>query len=257
MKTIPGSQNNDQLKSQPALAERVWVEGAHQVEVHQHLHAQLIHCTVGTLIVETIGQAYLVTTQTALWIPPETAHAVFANDSVHYCSVFVSKEVAEKVSNHVQIISMQPLLKQLALTVAEFNNMVEKESPESRVLDVLVDQLHEINECELVLPLPTDRRMTSVIRSMIANPSLENDAEKVAEQANMSKRTLERLYKKETGFSFKQWQQRLLIIKAIELLNNDIAVQNIASELGYQSTSSFIAMFKRVLGQTPTQYLKS
>lgn len=257
IKTVSGSQNINLLKDQPALAETVLVEGAHQVMTHQHPHAQLIHCTVGVLIVELEGQAYLVTTKTALWIPPETKHAVFANDSAHYCSVFVSKEMASRISDHVQTIAMKPLLKQLALTAAEFTDMIEKDSSESRVLDVLIDQLQEIRACELVLPLPVDKRMTLALRSLIANPSLEIDAEKIAEQANMSKRTMERIFKKETGFSFKRWQQRLLIIKAIELLNNDISVQTIAMELGYQSSSSFIAMFKRILNKTPTQYTKS
>ena len=49
-------------------------------------------------------------------------------------------------------------------------------------------------------------------------------------------------------------QQRRLLA-SLEMLAGGRAVTAVAMDLGYDSPSAFIAMFKRVLGKSPTAYL--
>jgi AraC-like DNA-binding protein len=54
---------------------------------------------------------------------------------------------------------------------------------------------------------------------------------------------------------FSRWKQKLRILKSLELLNSNAQLVNIAFELGYESTSSFITSFKKQLGCSPKKYL--
>ncbi|MEC7536809.1 MAG: helix-turn-helix domain-containing protein, partial [Pseudomonadota bacterium] len=51
------------------------------------------------------------------------------------------------------------------------------------------------------------------------------------------------------------WRQQLRLQKALELLAEGRPVTSVAIDLGYESPSAFIAMFRRTLGAPPTQYL--
>ena len=73
----------------------------------------------------------------------------------------------------------------------------------------------------------------------------------------MSERNLARLVVKETGLSFRRWRHQMLLILSLRLLISGESVQNVAQALGYDSTTAFITMFKKGLGQTPGRYLAS
>jgi len=72
--------------------------------------------------------------------------------------------------------------------------------------------------------------------------------------AGASSRTLARLFLAETGLTFRQWQQQARLLESLVRLADGQAVTTVAMEVGYDSTSAFIAMFRRVLGTTPKKY---
>ena len=67
-------------------------------------------------------------------------------------------------------------------------------------------------------------------------------------------RTLARHFRLETGMSFVQWRQQIRILEALRRLGMKEPVTTVAIELGYDSPSAFISMFKKALGKTPGQY---
>ena len=69
-----------------------------------------------------------------------------------------------------------------------------------------------------------------------------------------SSRTLIRLFKKETGLSYRGWIQQMHIVLALSQLAQGQAISHIATLLGYTSTSAFSAMFKRHLGYSPQKF---
>ena len=73
----------------------------------------------------------------------------------------------------------------------------------------------------------------------------------------MSERTLSRLFKKETGMTYSQWKNRLYLMLSFRALLEGTSVTNIAYDLGYESSSSFIYQFKKTLGVTPKVFLKN
>jgi AraC-like DNA-binding protein len=67
-------------------------------------------------------------------------------------------------------------------------------------------------------------------------------------------RTLARRFKVETGMTFGQWRQQMRILEALKRLARNEPVTTVAIELGYESPSAFISMFKKSLGTTPGRY---
>ncbi len=54
--------------------------------------------------------------------------------------------------------------------------------------------------------------------------------------------------------TFGRWRQQLRLLQAMQLLAAGRPVTAVALEVGYDSPSAFIAMFKRTLGTTPHRY---
>ncbi|HET6629440.1 MAG TPA: helix-turn-helix domain-containing protein, partial [Woeseiaceae bacterium] len=67
---------------------------------------------------------------------------------------------------------------------------------------------------------------------------------------------LARLFVSETGLTFAEWRRQVRLLEAIDRLGKGQAVTRVALDLGYESPSAFIAMFRRSLGAPPGKYFK-
>ncbi len=54
--------------------------------------------------------------------------------------------------------------------------------------------------------------------------------------------------------TFGAWRHQVRLLKALEMLAGGHGVTAVALDLGYQSPSAFIAMFRRALGVSPGRY---
>lgn len=54
--------------------------------------------------------------------------------------------------------------------------------------------------------------------------------------------------------TFGRWRQHARLVHALCLLAEDEPVTSVALRSGYDSTSAFITMFRRAMGETPGQY---
>nr|WP_256352227.1 AraC family transcriptional regulator [Pseudomonas gingeri] len=79
--------------------------------------------------------------------------------------------------------------------------------------------------------------------------------EQWSEVVGASTRTLIRLFIKETGITYRQWVQQVRLAQALTMLEAGEPINRIADSLGFASPSAFSAMFKRILGESPRDYL--
>jgi AraC-like DNA-binding protein len=78
---------------------------------------------------------------------------------------------------------------------------------------------------------------------------------RVAKAVNTSTFYFCKMFKKATGINFTDYLSRVRIEKAKNLLlNPNLRVSEIAFEVGFQSLTHFNRVFKKILGQSPTQY---
>ena len=59
----------------------------------------------------------------------------------------------------------------------------------------------------------------------------------------------------EIGMSFGHWRRQLHVILALRRLSAGETVQTVAVDLGYESASSFVTMFRKMVGKPPIRYL--
>jgi len=78
---------------------------------------------------------------------------------------------------------------------------------------------------------------------------------KVAKAVNTSSFYFCKLFKKATGLNFTDYVSRVRIEKAKNLLlNPNLRISEIAFEVGFQSLTHFNRVFKKIIGQAPTEY---
>jgi YesN/AraC family two-component response regulator len=77
----------------------------------------------------------------------------------------------------------------------------------------------------------------------------------VARAVNTSTFYFCKMFKKATGINFTDYLSRVRIEKSKNLLlNPNLRVSEIAYEVGFQSLTHFNRVFKKILGQSPTEY---
>ncbi len=94
-------------------------------------------------------------------------------------------------------------------------------------------------------------------RFLLSSPRSNRTLEEWGVIVGATARTLARRFRLETGMSFGQWRQQVRILAALRMLGVKKPVTTVAFELGYDSPSGFIAMFKKTLGCTPGRYFSS
>lgn len=128
---------------------------------------------------------------------------------------------------------------------------------EKHLLQVLLDELHAAEVTPLSrLPEASDPRLQRVVHALRARPDDARGLGGWADVAAASPRTLARLFQRELGMSFGTFRSELRLRASLERLAAGESVTTVALSLGYESTSAFIAMFRRHLGQTPTSYFR-
>ena len=152
-------------------------------------------------------------------------------------------------------MSVTPLLRELLTRAAHLPYFYEEGSANTRLVAVLLDELAAARVENLHLPMPIDPRLRSIADAMIASPANRGTLEIWARHAGLSERTLLRLIKRETGMSFGRWRQQLGVVLAVKWLAGGASIQQVTSDLGYESVPSFVTMFRKALGTSPGRYM--
>lgn len=242
---------------QPVVTYRRDLAEGETLPLHRHRRAQLVYASSGVMTVTTRAAAYVVPPQRAVWMPGGVEHRIDARSAVAMRTVYVEPGATADLPTEVCVLQVTPLLRELVVTAVAAGSSYEPNSPQARMMSVILDQIGTQSVASLSLPMPTDLRLLRIAHSLIANPADSRDLGEWAREVGASKRTLSRLFTAQTRMSFRSWRQQRRLLRALELLAAGDSVTAIALELGYDSTSAFIAMFRRCLGTTPARYLNT
>lgn len=222
---------------------------------HRHRRAQLVYASSGVMMVTTTSAAYVVPPERAVWMPAGVMHRIDARSDVAMRSLYIEISEVMDLPTEVCVLQVAPLLRELVVAAVAAGTKYEPDSPQSRLMAVILDQIRVQPVASLALPMPKDPRLRSIAQFLIANPADQRGLEEWAKEVGASKRTISRLFPAQTGMSFRSWRQQRRLFRALELLASGYNVTAAALELGYENTSSFISMFRRCLGTTPARYL--
>ena len=240
----------------PVIPFAMEVRNAGCAAAHSHPRGQLIYASSGVMRVICESDIWVVPPSQAVWVPSWTEHEVYFPGDVSIRNLFVDPSAMNGLPEQCTVIKVSPLLRELILKAVAMGDDYTPDSPGFRLMLVIIDELCRADPTPLHLPMARDERLMTVIEALLENPG---DGRKLAEWANVagaSSRTLARLFVSETGLTFGAWRKRLILQEAIDRLGNGENVTKMAFDLGYESLSAFIEMFRRSLGISPGQYLK-
>jgi AraC-like DNA-binding protein len=223
---------------------------------HHHQWDQFTYATHGVMTVKTESGTWVIPPHRAVWVPAGIQHLEVMSGPVAARSLFFVPGLAKSLPRECTAANVSPLLRELILATIRLGFLDAKIPAHSRMIAILLDQFETLAEAPLQLKTPSDSRALRVASFLETAPDSTESLKILARRAGASKRTIERLFRTETGVSFQQWRQRLRAIHSLRLLASGESVTGVALAVGYSSTSAFIAMFRRELGSTPRRIWK-
>ncbi|WP_259783227.1 AraC family transcriptional regulator [Aestuariispira ectoiniformans] len=225
-----------------------------RITAHAHDWGQLLYAAEGVMAVYTGQGNWVVPPERAVWIPPRTDHGLYAPHGVKFRSLHVGLEFCRLMANHCYVMAVSSVMREMLVRSADLPKDYDEDGPDGRFMRVIIDQMVAAKPVPLHLPMPGDLRLVQITEALVADPSDSRGLEDFARDVGASSRTLARLFDRELGMTFRQWRQQRRLMASLEMLAAGEAVTSVALDLGYDSPSAFIAMFKRTLGVTPTAY---
>ena len=222
---------------------------------HHHQKAQLLFTVRGVINCEVDDAVWIVPPQCAVWIPAGLPHAVFGSGEVECISLFIEPPEASNLPRECCTITVSSLLRHLLMRATEFPEHYDIDGPDGGIVSVIFDQLVAAPVEDLRLPIPSDPRLKKLTDLLIAAPADHASVAQWASRVALSERSLSRLLSEQVGMSFGRWRRQLHIVLALRHLSTGQTVQTVAMDLGYESASSFVTMFRKMVGKPPSRYM--
>ncbi|WP_256077577.1 helix-turn-helix domain-containing protein [Massilia sp. YIM B04103] len=229
-------------------------------EVHSHPQGQLYLAVQGLIVVESTGMRCMMPPGRMGWIPPYAPHGAVVHgspnsDLVGY-NIFLAPELCGKLPELPVVLRPSPLAHALIERMVSWPDGVPPDDSGYRILDVLIDEIQRAEADPLRLTMPSHPRLQQMAAAIAEHPADETDLDSWAERLGLSRRSITRHFRAETGMSVVEWRQTARLQKGAEMLNAGESVTAVALTLGYDSVSSFIALFRRMLGVTPARFAR-
>jgi AraC-like DNA-binding protein len=226
----------------------------HVIPEHSHPEDQLVYACRGIMTVCTREGTWVVPTQRAVWIPARTAHGITMSGAVSMRTLYLKARLVRRLPRTCCVVNVSSLLQELILHACGYAKLSRRSKIHRHLIDVIVDQLEIVKAVPLQLPSLSDPRAVRVADILLRDPSDPRSLVEICKKAGASKRTIERLFQQETHLSLGKWRQQLRLMRSLQLLAAGEKITHAALEAGYSTPSSFIAMFRQVLGVSPGRY---
>ncbi len=250
-----------------------------QIQLHSHSFYELIYCR------NTCGAEYLIGSERyrlmrgdLVFVPPGVSHRPLLPENIsepykRYV-LWMSQEFVEnyaKLSSDFSTNKQQharmfrtrgtPWNERLAelFRLGVMEEEEKKEGWEAAVIGNTINLLTQIkratkesnsNTFEAEKPELLDKIM-AFVESNFKEEIVIND---VAKTFYVSESTISHLFKQKMGISFYRFVTQRRLIAAKELIESDLALEDVATQVGFSEYSGFYRAFKKEYGISPRQY---
>jgi AraC-like DNA-binding protein len=243
----------------PSLVTALAYDLGHGRIIPEHLHPkdQLVYACQGVMTVRTSAGTWVVPAHRAVWIPARIPHSILMSGAVSMRTIYLRARLARQLPRECSVVNVSPLLHHLLVHLCTIGKLNRRSKTQAHLIDVLIDQLESVKAVPLQLPTPSDARAARVAATLQENLNGAGSLAWACKQAGASKRTIERLFQRETGMSLGKWREQLRLMRSLQLLAAGEKISHAAQEAGYSTPSAFIAMFRKALGTTPRKYFEN
>lgn len=238
----------------PANAFRL---GTREYGWHQHVRGQLFCVETGLIQVDTAQGSWLLPPYRAGWIPPGVPHEVRVSGALSGWTLLMAPSFCSDLPAAPCVVAISEVLRALAQRTTQWDKHAVFTPDQERMAAVIRDEILRAPHESLHVPMPTDPRLLRLARAILQDPGSPRTLDEWATFGAMSPRTLRRLMQAETGLSFGQWRQQVKLMQGLDMLARSFPVAAISDALGYATPSNFIAMFRKVFGDSPAHYFSA
>ncbi|MEW6343327.1 MAG: AraC family transcriptional regulator [Pseudomonadota bacterium] len=218
---------------------------------HQHACPQLIVLTGGAASVQTAAGRHVLLPDRCLYLPMNTTHSMDTAGPVRGFAACLGDSVNQRLPTDISAFNGSRLLLEILRRLSDLTNAPEQSVPEANLIRVLLDEIQRSTDQPLEMQMPIDRRLREMANNILQHLGENRTLEEWAAATGISKRTILRRFKEETGLPVGQWVQHARVFSAATQLRKGVSVKHAASSVGYDSVSSFIKSFTRIMGVTP------
>ena len=241
----------------------VWFEEnwIHDDIHHHHQIGQLVYVESGFQYITIEERIYLLPQNHAVWIPANAVHKTNSHsEKIKLMIMFADIPKKDRFYQEVNVFSVPPVLKEMIKYAEKWSKLIGENADETVFLQALFNELPRFAEQSLTfhISLPKDKRLAKVIAHLHDHYQHEIKMEDLTGKVLLSSRSLERIFKKETGLTLSKYQQMLRIIKSLELLSSGhFTISETAYEVGYRSVQAYTRSFQSVMSFRPTDFVKN
>jgi len=225
----------------------------HRFASHRHPTHQLAWASRGLVTMRVSPRVYVLPRSRGLWIPADVPHEVLIGGTTTMMGIYFDPAACPIEWTEPTVVEVSGILAELLQHLGGELSVEHRR----RVEGVVFDLLTPLPVAVLDVPTPTEPRAAAIATALHADPADGRSLAAWGRHVGASSRTLARVINRETGMGFERWRTHVRIAAALGRLADGASVTRVAHDVGYASTSAFVAAFRRTTGTTPGAYFRS
>jgi AraC-like DNA-binding protein len=213
---------------------------------HSHRRGQLLYANGGLMVVSAEDGTWAVPSGHALLITPELTHRVSWHGCTDTPTAYIEPSAFGTAAPETcRVIQLSPLLDVSLRALAEEPALYELEGRAQHLEALILDEIARAPETMFALPLPHNRGLRKLCRALIETPSIGMDIDEWADTIGVSRSTLTRTFRAQTGMSFAEWRRRVRMLYALTQQAEGVPLHVAAKTAGYRSANALRDMVRR------------
>ena len=257
---------------------------------HAHDWHQLVHVRSGLAVVRSDERTWLAPPTWAVWMPAGVRHAIRFAGPTALRVVYLRADPPRRGDAHLAeaigpawsatglrgraargdapgndvagggagalparagAMPVSPLLRELVERATVIGMLDRRDPLEAALATLLVAELTEVGPPPLAVPEPAGAPARRAAELLTTGMTVAQAAAAIG----VGRRTLERVFRAETGLPAGRWRQYRLLLRGLEEVADGATVQDASVIAGYRTPSAYVAAFRAAFGTTPTRFL--
>lgn len=226
----------------------------HATPLHAHRRSQLFYGSSGVARVATSDGTWVAPPLRAIWVPGGVEHQVVCRGPVSFRTLYIEPNASPQLPKTCRVMEVSDLLRSLIIASVAVPLAYDVTGRDGCLMQLILHEIETAPVSPLYIRMPRSRPLRRMCEAILEDPSTQESIDDWALRTGMSRRTLTRHFRLETGISIATWITQARLIEAMSRLAEGASVTTVAFEVGYESSSAFGAMFRRTFGTSPTRY---
>jgi AraC-like DNA-binding protein len=221
---------------------------------HTHPGGQFIIVENGISHLRTEFGAWIIPAPRVGWVPPGVRHASRMSGRGRGWVVLAPPGSSRGLPRKVCVLQVSPLMRASLECLAGAG---PQDAARHRLLwRVVASEMRYATPEPFEVTMPSTPKILQAVQAVLRCPTIAKDLDHLSRVAGMSRRSFTRHFRRETGLSFARWKRAVIAQHAMERIASGHKVSSVALDVGYDSASAFIAMFRRKYGAAPRAFLR-